>query len=81
MTFFLPSDTRSGFSVRFFAQSSLVGLAAIVGLLWVVFTSLAPGLVSSFNPFAISRSLAIDIVIGFSTMVVLATGRMNLAIR
>jgi ribose transport system permease protein len=37
--------------------------------------------VSSFNLFAISRSLAIDIVIGFSTMVVLATGGMNLAIR
>ncbi len=80
MTFSLPSDTRSGFSVRLLAQSSLVGLAAIVGLLWVVFTSLAPGFVSSFNLFAISRSLAIDIVIGFSTMVVLATGGMNLAI-
>lgn len=80
MTFSLPSDTRSGFSVRLLAQSNLVGLAAIVGLLWVVFTSLAPGFVSSFNLFAISRSLAIDIVIGFSTMVVLATGGMNLAI-
>jgi ribose transport system permease protein len=80
MTIFLPSDTRFGFSVRFFAQSSLVGLAAIVGLLWVVFTGLAPGFVSSFNLFA-SRSLAIDIVIGFSTMVVLATGGMNLANR
>ncbi len=80
MTFSLESDTRSGFSVRLLAQSSLTGLAAIVLLLWVVFTSLAPGFVSSFNLFAISRSLAIDIVIGFSTMVVLATGGMNLAI-
>jgi len=80
MTFSLRSDTRSGFSVRLLAQSSLTGLAAIVLLLWVVFTSLAPGFISSFNLFAISRSLAIDIVIGFSTMVVLATGGMNLAI-
>ena len=49
-------------------------------LFWIVFASLAPGFVSSFNLFAISRSLAIDSVIGFSTMVVLATGGMNLAI-
>jgi ribose transport system permease protein len=80
MTFFLPSDTRPGLNISLLAQSSLVGLAAIVGLLWLIFTSLAPAFVSSFNLFAISRSLAIDIVIGFSTMVVLATGGMNLAI-
>ena len=35
---------------------------------------------SRFNLFAIGRSLAIDIVIGFSQMVVLATGGMNLAV-
>ena len=49
-------------------------------LLWVVIAALAPGFVSPFNLFAISRSVGIDIVIGFSTMVVLATGGMNLAI-
>ena len=46
----------------------------------MVFTALAPGFVTPFNLFAISRSVAIDIVIGYSTMVVLATGGMNLAI-
>ena len=60
-------------------QSNLIGLAVII-LVWFLFTSLAPGFVSSFNLFALSRSLAVDIVIGFSTMVVLATGGMNLAI-
>ena len=47
---------------------------------WVVFSSLAPGFLSSFNLFNLGRSLAVDIVIGFSQMVVLATGGMNLAV-
>ena len=34
----------------------------------------------SFNLFVLGRSLAIDIVIGFSQMVVLATGGMNLSV-
>jgi ribose transport system permease protein len=74
------ADLKSGFRRWVHEQSSLLGLAAVVGLLWGVFAGLAPGFVSSFNLFAISRSLGIDIVIGFSTMVVLATGGMNLAI-
>jgi ribose transport system permease protein len=61
-------------------QSNAIGLAGIVLLFWLVFASLAPGFISPFNLFAMSRTLAIDTVIGFSTMVVLATGGMNLAI-
>jgi ribose transport system permease protein len=61
-------------------QSNAIGLAGIVLLFWIVFASLAPGFISPFNLFAMSRTLAIDTVIGFSTMVVLATGGMNLAI-
>jgi ribose transport system permease protein len=57
-----------------------LGLFAIVAGFWVVFASLAPGFISPFNLFTVGRALAIDIVIGFSTMVVLATGGMNLAI-
>jgi ribose transport system permease protein len=71
---------RPGFQAWLVEHSNLLGLASIVALLWVVFTALAPGFVTPFNLFAISRSVAIDIVIGFSTMVVLATGGMNLAI-
>ncbi|MDW6024877.1 ABC transporter permease [Mesorhizobium sp. BAC0120] len=60
--------------------STQVGLLAIVGFLWVVFTALAPGFTSPMNLFSVGRSLAIDIVIGFAQMVVLATGGMNLAV-
>ena len=44
------------------------------------FSSRAPGFLSPFNLFSLGRSLAVDIVIGFSQMVVLATGGMNLAV-
>lgn len=79
MTLSVSSETRARPS-WLAEQANLIGLAAIIVLFWVLFTSLAPGFVSSFNLFALSRSLAVDIVIGFSTMVVLATGGMNLAI-
>ncbi len=80
MSVSIDTEPRFGVSAWFAEASSAMGLAAIVILFWVVFASLAPGFVSPFNLFAMSRTLAIDIVIGFSTMVVLATGGMNLAI-
>ena len=81
MTLSVSTDERRNPVTAVLAESgNLIGLAVIIVLFWVVFTAMAPGFVSSFNLFALSRSLAVDIVIGFSTMVVLATGGMNLAI-
>jgi ribose transport system permease protein len=62
------------------AASSTLGLVVIIALFWVFFSSQAPGFLSSFNLFTVGRALAVDIVIGFSQMVVLATGGMNLAV-
>jgi ribose transport system permease protein len=73
-------ETAERISILSLASSNLFGLAAIVAALWALFVSLTPAIASSFSLFAISRSLGIDIVVGFSTMVVLATGGMNLAI-
>ena len=56
------------------------GCFVIVAGFWVVFASLAPGFLSPFNLFSLGRTLAVDIVIGFAQMVVLATGGMNLAV-
>jgi ribose transport system permease protein len=80
MSLVRDTEFRAGRQAWLAEQSGAVGLAVIVILFWIVFASLAPGFVSPFNLFAISRTLAVDIVIGFSTMVVLATGGMNLAI-
>ncbi|WP_218153144.1 ABC transporter permease [Tranquillimonas alkanivorans] len=46
----------------------------------IVFSYLAPGFDSPFNIYALTRVLAIDVVIGFSMMVVLVTGGLNLAV-
>src|SRR6266478_9387953 len=56
------------------------GLVVILILLGALFTAKSPAFLSTFNLFVLGRSLAIDIVIGFSQMVVLATGGMNLAV-
>ena len=60
--------------------SNQFGLFVILLILWVVFSSLAPGFLSRFNLNSVGRSVAIDIVVGFAQMVVLATGGMNLSV-
>ncbi len=57
-----------------------LGLLIILLILWFVFTSLAPGFLSRFNMNSMGRSVAIDVVVGFAQMVVLATGGMNLSV-
>lgn len=63
-----------------FAVTPQLGLAAIILLLVFGFAWRQPGFISSFNLFGMGRSLAVDVTIGFSQMVVLATGGMNLAV-
>jgi ribose transport system permease protein len=65
---------------NFGAISGQVGLAVIILAFWAFFGAQAPGFTSSFNLFNLGRALAVDIIIGFSQMVVLATGGMNLAV-
>ena len=70
----------SGRRLLLAGASARIGLLAIVIVFWILFSSLAPGFLSAFNLFTLGRSLAIDVVIGFAQMVVLATGGMNLAV-
>lgn len=60
--------------------STQLGLFVILVLFWVFFSSVAPGFLSRFNLNSLGRSLAVDIVIGFSQMAVLATGGMNISV-
>jgi ribose transport system permease protein len=60
--------------------SNQFGLFVILVILWVVFSSLAPGFLSRFNLNSMGRSVAIDAVVGLAQMVVLATGGMNLSV-
>ena len=65
---------------RAFEFAPQVSLLVIIGALVAIFTFRQPGFVSSFNLFGMGRSLAVDVTIGFSQMVVLATGGMNLSV-
>ncbi|MER8961207.1 ABC transporter permease [Mesorhizobium sp. M0701] len=60
--------------------SNQMGLFAILVVLWLVFSLAAPGFLSRFNLNSLGRSVAIDVVVGLSQMVVLATGGMSLAV-
>ena len=62
------------------AMSSALSLVVIIAAFWAFFSWRQPGFLSSFNLLTLGRALAIDIVIGFAQMVVLATGGMNLAV-
>jgi len=57
-----------------------VGLVVIIALMIAVFSITAPGFLSPFNTFAISRELSVAIVLGYAMMVVLGVGGMNLAV-
>jgi ribose transport system permease protein len=71
-----PAPRRFDFG----AISGQLGLALIIAVFWTAFTLKAPGFVSPLNLFNVGRGLAIDIVVGFAQMVVLATGGMNLSV-
>lgn len=60
--------------------ANVAGLAVIIAVLVAVIASLSPGFLSPFNLFTLTRNLAIDTVIGFAMMVVLACGHFNLAV-
>jgi ribose transport system permease protein len=60
--------------------STQIGLLLVLVGLWVLFSALAPGFLSRFNLNSLFRTSAIDVVVGFSQMVVLATAGMNLSV-
>ena len=60
--------------------STQLGLFVILVLLWVIFSFASSGFLSKFNLNSLMRLVAVDVVIGFSQMVVLATGGMNLSV-
>jgi ribose transport system permease protein len=72
--------SKSDFASFIIRAANVGGLALIILLLSTILASLAPGFLSAFNLFSLTRNLAIDTVIGFAMMVVLACGHFNLAV-
>ncbi len=56
------------------------GLVALIAIFGVIFALGTPGFGSTFNLFTLGRTMAIDIMIGFSMMVVIVTGGLNLSV-
>src|SRR5271167_3701988 len=56
------------------------GLVALIAVFGVIFALGTPGFGSTFNLFTLGRTMAIDIMIGFSMMVVIVTGGLNLSV-
>lgn len=74
-------DARRRPLLEFLSRGSTqFSLFAIIAVFWIIFSSLAPGFLSRFSLNSMGRSAAIDIVIGFAQMAVLATGGMNLSV-
>ena len=69
----LAALARAGLSNEF-------GLVALILAFGAWFASATPGFASPFNLFTLSRIAAIDIMIGFSMMVVIVTGGLNLSV-
>ncbi len=66
--------------LRTWSRSNTAGLLLLTAIIWVICISVGDGFLSIFNIFSISQLTAQFVVIGLAQMVVLATGRMNLAV-
>jgi ribose transport system permease protein len=80
MTAIDTSSTPRRRSVPRWATRPELGLVVIIAVMILAFSTTAPGFFSPFNVFAIARDLSVAIVLGYSMMVVLAVGGMNLAV-
>lgn len=67
-------------SLRRFLLTNEFGLIALIVVFSVIFATLSPAFISRFSLFAMGRTMAVDIVVGFSMMVVIATGGLNLSV-
>ena len=56
------------------------GLLFLILVFATIFALLTTGFTSRFNLYALGRNISIDVVIGFSMMVVIVTGGLNLSV-
>lgn len=78
----LPADSPSRLKQQFLKLllSNEIGLLALIILFSVIFALATPGFTSNFSLFAMGRTAAVNIVIGFSMMVVIVSGGLNLSV-
>jgi ribose transport system permease protein len=69
-----------GSNVRRFLLSNEFGLVVLILGFALFFAAFAPGFTSRFSLYALGRTMAIDVMIGFAMLVVIVTGGLNLAV-
>lgn len=75
-----PLAASGAWSARLQHLANAGGLLIVIVVLITAITIFIPSFASPFNLFSLTRNLAVDTIIGFSMMVVLALGHMNLAV-
>lgn len=63
-----------------FLLSNEFGLIVLIVVFAIIFSSISPMFLSKFSLYALGRTSAVNIVIGFSMMIVIVTGGLNLAV-
>jgi ribose transport system permease protein len=76
----MNKSSPTGASLRKFGQTNTAGLILLTVITWTVYSAFGQGFLSSFNLFALSQLAAQFAVIGFAQLVVIAIGRMNIAV-
>lgn len=64
---------------RFYLTNGF-GLVVLIAVFALAFALGTPGFAKPFNLFALGRTMAIDVMIGFAMMVVIVTGGLNLSV-
>ena len=75
-------ESTPAFSQQFvkLLLSNEFGLFVLIIIFFLIFAIATPGFTSSFSLFAMGRTAAVNIVIGFSMMVVIVSGGLNLSV-
>ncbi len=75
-----PQQQRGLNAPRHFLLSNEFGLIILIILFAIVFSTLSPAFLSKFSLYALGRNAAVNIMIGFSMMIVIITGGLNLSV-
>ncbi|MEP3277192.1 MAG: ABC transporter permease [Stappiaceae bacterium] len=76
----VPKQGRRFDPVKRFLLSNEFGLIVLIVVFAIIFSTVSPMFLSKFSLYALGRTAAVNIVIGFSMMIVIVTGGLNLAV-
>ena len=76
----MPKQGSQFGPVKRFLLSNEFGLIVLIAIFAIIFSTISPMFLSKFSLYALGRTSAVNIMIGFSMMIVIVTGGLNLAV-